>query len=123
MPHIGKYGSDNPLIRGKFLTWVYGPAVRELYERTSRHENGFVQAEVFNDILPVMKRNKEPMEEKYRPHVEVLNKAYERWGKQPPYKLIGISHWKKGAWRKSVRDDEEEIGNKLIKEEYHARYG
>ncbi|MCY4052629.1 MAG: DUF4065 domain-containing protein [Hyphomicrobiales bacterium] len=123
MLYIGKHGPDNPLIRGKFLTWVYGPAVRELYERMSRYERSLVEEEVFEDIFPIMNDDKKPTEEKYRPHVEVLKEAYERWGKQDSYKLIGISHWKKGAWRKSVRDGEEEIDNELIKEEYHARYG
>ena len=123
MLYIGKYGPDNPLIRGKFLTWVYGPAVRELHERMSRYEKDFVKAEVFDDIRPIMDEDKEPTEERYRPHLDVLKEAYKRWGKQDPYKLIGISHWKKGAWRKSVGDGEEEIGNELIKEEYHARYG
>ena len=124
MLHIGTNGPDNPLIRGRFLTWVYGPAVRELYEHMSRCEKNPVEAAVFDDIVPIMdKDTKEPKEEKYRSHVDVLKKAYEIWGKYSPYKLIGISHWKEGAWRSSVRGGKKEIDNELIKEEYHARYG
>ena len=123
MLYIGKYGRNNPLIRGKFLTWVYGPAIRELHERMSRYKKDFVEAEVFDDIRSIMDEDKKPREEKYRPHVDVLKEAYEIWGKYSPYKLIGISHWKEGAWRNSVRGGMEEIDNELIEEEYHARYG
>ncbi|MCY4049789.1 MAG: DUF4065 domain-containing protein [Hyphomicrobiales bacterium] len=89
MLHIGTNGPDNPLIRGRFLTWVYGPAVRELYEHMSRCEKNPVETAVFDDIVPIMdKDTKEPKEEKYRSHVDILKKAYEIWGKYSPYKLI-----------------------------------
>ena len=123
MLHIGKHGPDNPLIEEKFLTWVYGPAVDLLYERLKKYEGGPVEKNAFDDIVPVMDKNTQEAREGYQTHVEILKDALIRWGDFTSYKLVGISHWQKGAWRNSVREGEKEIDNDLIEEEFHARYG
>ena len=122
MLFIGRSGHDNPLIEDKFLTWVYGPAVDLLYERIKRYGKDSVKREAFDDIIPIMNEDTQEPEEGYKTHVEVLKDAYKRWGKFDSYKLVGISHWRKGAWKKSVDSEEKEISNILIKEEFDARY-
>ena len=123
MLHIGKYGANNPLVEEKFLTWIYGPAVDLLYERLKKYDGTCVEMEAFDDIVPIMDQGTlEPTEGKYKLHVEILKEAYKRWGKFAPYKLIGISHWQKGAWENSVRNKKREIDNILIEDEFKARY-
>ena len=123
MLFIGENGPDKPLVEDKFLTWIYGPAIEMLHERIKKYRKNLVKPEAFDDIVSIMdKDTQEPKEEDYRPHVEVLKDAYDRWGSFTPYRLVGISHWGKGAWRNSVRDGKKEISNISIKDEFNARY-
>lgn len=123
MLHIGKYGPDTPLVEEKFLTWIYGPAVDLLYERLRKYKGTFVKTEAFDDIVSIMNKDTHgPKKERYESHVEILKDAYKRWGKFDSYKLVGISHWRKGAWENSVRNKKREIDNVLIEDEFKARY-
>lgn len=63
MLHIGKHGPDNPLIEEKFSTWIYGSAVDMLYERLKKYEEGPVEIDAFDDVVPMVDRDsQEPRE-------------------------------------------------------------
>ncbi|MCY4034717.1 MAG: Panacea domain-containing protein [Hyphomicrobiales bacterium] len=121
MLYIGENGKDNPLIRNKFLAWKYGPVVRELYERLKPFKGGNVPLSAFDDIVPIIKEDKNPVEG-YEKQVKVITDAYNRWSDFSAYKLVQISHWPKGAWRSSLNEGSEKIDNALIWNEYDARY-
>ncbi|MCY4048683.1 MAG: Panacea domain-containing protein [Hyphomicrobiales bacterium] len=121
MLYIGKNGKDDPLIRNKFLTWKYGPVVRELYERLKPFKGNNVPLSAFDDIVPIIKEDKNPVEG-YEKQVKVITDAYNRWSDFSAYKLVQISHWPKGAWRSSLNEGSEKIDNALIWNEYDARY-
>ena len=123
MIHIGEYGSINPLIEDKFLTWEYGPAVDILYRRLKQYDKTTVKIDAFDDIVSIMnEKTQKPTKEEFSPHVKNLKDAYKRWGNFDPYKLIGISHWSEGAWRRTKNKGESVISNHLIEEEFNARY-
>ena len=121
MLYIGKNGKDNPLIRNKFLAWKYGPVVRELYERLKLFKGSNVPLSAFNDIVPIMNKDKDSVKG-YEEQVKTITDAYDRWSGFSAYKLVQISHWPKGAWRSSLNEGSEEIDNALIWNEYNVRY-
>ena len=122
MLHIGEYGANKPLVKEKFLPWPYGPAIGVLYDRLKKYDGNFVAIKAFDDIVSIIKEGTTEPKEGYESPVKFLNEAYKRWGKFKPYKLIGISHWGEGAWKKTIDKKEKEIDSKLIKSEFEARY-
>lgn len=122
MLFIGKYGLDSPLIRNQFLAWKYGPVARQVYDHLQRFGSTKIREEAFDDIVSIMKEDKEPTKPEYKSHVDVLTDAYGRWGETEPFTLVAITHWKKGAWANSLEREEIEISNSLVLEEYNARY-
>ena len=122
MLYIGGSEKNKRLVRSPFLTWRYGPVVRELYERLSEYGDSIVPVSAFDDIVSIMDDKGNPTDKKYEREVEVLKDAYKRWGGFPAWRLVEISHWDEGAWQKSVDKQEEEISDDLIWGEYNARY-
>ncbi|MCY4034032.1 MAG: DUF4065 domain-containing protein [Hyphomicrobiales bacterium] len=123
MIYIGEYGRDNPLVQENFLTWEYGPAIDILYRRLKDYDRTSVKMEAFDDIVSIMdEKTLKPVKPDFESHVRHLKDAYDRWGHFNPYKLIGISHWSEGAWRRTKDKGESVISNSLIKEEFDARY-
>lgn len=60
MLYIGENGNTKSLIRNKFLTWKYGPVVRELYERLKRYEGTPVSSKAFIDTVTIMDGDDKP---------------------------------------------------------------
>lgn len=120
MLYIGENGVDNPLIEKKFSTWRYGPAVDKLYGVIKDYRGGCVPLEAFVGIAPIMNDDQSPVEG-HEKEVEIIKRAYDRFGGYSAYKLVQISHWRKGAWRVSLDRGQEEIENELILDEFHAR--
>ena len=120
MLYIGENGNTKSLIRNKFLTWKYGPVVRELYERLKRYEGTPVSSKAFIDTVTIMDGEDKP-KKIYEKEFEVLKKAYEIWGGLHAWELVEISHWEEGAWQKSLDKKRQEITDDLIWDEYNSR--
>ena len=120
MLYIGESGVEKPLIDNKFLTWRYGPAVEKLYYAIKECENKHVPLRMFSEIKQVMNEDENP-EPGYEKEVEIIQRAYRQFGKYSPYELVRISHWSKGAWRRSKDRGFKEIDNGLILDEFNAR--
>lgn len=121
MLYIGKNGNSAPLIQSKFLTWRFGPAVQKLYNHIKGYKDGAVPVDAFKGVERIMDDDRKPTHKKYASAVEVINEAFNRFGKYPPYELVRISHWSKGAWQSSIDKGQKEIGNELILDEFNAR--
>ena len=124
MLFIGENELKESLIRNNFLAWEYGPVAREVYGHLSkRFGSSTIPASAFDDIVDIMEgETKKAKEPEHEAHVEVLDRAYKKWGHLKPFDLVAITHWQKGAWRKTMDDKEIEIDNALIWEEFNARY-
>ncbi|MCY4039558.1 MAG: DUF4065 domain-containing protein [Hyphomicrobiales bacterium] len=120
MLYIGENGVEKPLIDNKFLTWRYGPAVEKLYYAIKERENKHVPLRVFDDIKRIMNEDESPVSG-YEEQVEIIKKAYKQFSKYSPFELVRISHWSKGAWRRSKNRGLKEIDNGLILDEFNAR--
>ena len=118
---IGKNGKEEPLIEDEFLVWPFGPVVRKLYNLINEYGNKPVPLHVFNGIERIMNEDKSPTDEKYTDAVEFINEAYNNFDKYSPFELVRISHWSKGAWKRSKNMGLEEISNELILDEFNAR--
>ena len=121
MLYIGGNGNTESLIDKKFLPWPFGPVVERLYGLLKEYENRCVPLDAFRGIEQIMDDDESPTNEKYKDAVEVIKKAYNRFCKYSPYELVRISHWSKGAWRRSKDRDLKEIDNGLILDEFNAR--
>ena len=124
MLFIGENGFKSPLIRNNFLDWKYGPVAREVYDHLNgRYGKNPVPREAFDDIVGIMNEQTRKAEKpEHEAHVKFLIKAYDTWGDLEPFDLVAITHWQKGAWRKTVSEGKIEIENELIKKEFDARY-
>ena len=121
MLYIGENGNKEPLVEDKFWVWTFGPAVQKLYNHIKNRKDSAIPADAFKGIRRIMNDNEEPTEEKYTDAVEIIKKAYNRFGKYSPYKLVRISHWQEGAWQRSKNAGQKEIDDALILEEFDAR--
>lgn len=120
MLYIGENGVEAPLIENKFLTWRFGPAVEKLYDLIKEHGNKRIPSSAFNGIERIMSEDGNPIEG-YEKEVEITKRAYGRFSKYSPYELVKISHWSKGAWKRSKDRGLKEIDNGLVLDEFNAR--
>ena len=120
MLYIGENGNEEPLIESKFLTWRLGPAVEKLHYNIKRYKGRHVPLKAFEEIIPIMNGDGDS-EPGYEKEVEIIKKAYKRFGKYPARKLVQISHWSKGAWQSSVDKGRKEIDDALILDEFNTR--
>lgn len=111
MIHLGQH--HEPLIVEHFEAWEYGPVVPEVYHRAKGFGNEPVR-NVFHWIADVDEGKLE--------HAS-LAEAVRITKDLSPSRLVGITHWQKGAWYRSYRDGARGtvIPNELIAEEYRAR--
>ena len=59
--------------------------------------------------------------DEYKEEVEIIKGAFRQFGQYSPFELVRISHWSKGAWRRSRDRGLKEIDNGLILDEFNAR--
>ena len=121
MLYIGKKRNEEPLVEDKFLVWTFGPAVQKLYNHIKKYKDGGIPVDAFEGVDRIMDDAADPTKEEYTDAVEVIKEAYNRFGKYSPYKLVRISHWPEGAWRRSKNRGQREIDNALILEEFDGR--
>lgn len=120
MLYIGENRNKEPLIEREFLTWPFGPAVQKLYNHIKRYRDACIPVDAFKGIEQIMDDNQNP-KPGYEKEVEIIKRAYNRFGKYSPYKLVRISHWSEGAWRRSKNKGQKEIDDALILDEFDAR--
>ena len=65
MLHIGECGAGKPLVKEKFLPWLYGPAIGVLYNRLRGYDENFVAIKAFDDIVSIMKEGTTEPKEGY----------------------------------------------------------
>lgn len=121
MLYIGKNRNKEPLVKDKFLAWTFGPAVQKLHNHIKSRKDSAIPVDAFAGIDRIMDEDGNPINEKHTGEVEVIKEAYTRFGKYPPYKLVRISHWPGGAWRRSKNKGRKEMDDALILEEFDAR--
>ncbi len=109
MFHFGICGS--PLIRGRFEAWIYGPAYPALYHRLKRFGS---------KIIPSEALQKYPNFSDGHTGLKILDGAVDELFER---NLIGITHWKEGAWHKNYDHYVQEImiSNTDILEEFNRR--
>ncbi len=111
MFYMGYHDEHEPLIGGVFQAWNYGPVNPDLYHALKRFGSDDIMPEALNfpaDISDV------------HPGIKYLDSAV---ASLPRNRLIAITHWKHGAWRKNYRLGVRgiEIPNKDILEEFQTR--
>ena len=121
MLYIGNNRNKESLVESKFLVWPFGPVIKTLYNLINEYGSGPVPLDVFNGVERIMDDGKNPTDEKYTNAVKVIKEAYSKFSEYSPFELVRISHWSKGAWRRSKNMGLEEIGNELILDEFDAR--
>lgn len=86
MFYLGRTGE--PLVRGNFEAWDYGPVHPDLYRRARMFGSGDVQ-DIFHDI---------PNLGKDSPESSILDEAYDSIGSVGPGRLVNATHRRGGAW-------------------------
>ena len=106
---VGEYKA--PLVAGDFEAWNFGPVHPVLYHHLKRYGAGPVPPDAFTH---------EPSMPDDHPGCKFLDAAVTEL---PRSKLIGITHWREGAWRKNYKPHESNIviSNKDILKEYKKR--
>lgn len=112
MYHLGLCEGE-PLINDGFQAWDYGPVAPELYH----HAKGF-GADFVHNVFHAYKGADEGRSEH-----RLLKQAYEATKEMTEARLVGITHWEKGAWQKVYRPGVRwiSIPDKLILQEYFDR--
>lgn len=90
LAHMFFMGRNNgePLIRGNFEAWDYGPVHPDLYHRVKIFGSDDVQ-DIFPNIEPPAKGSRER---------EIIDEAYENLGDLGPGRLVNATHQPNGAW-------------------------
>lgn len=88
MMHLGQTGE--PLVRGHFEAWDYGPVHPDLYHKVKVFGSGQVQ-NIFHNT-PDMESGAER---------EIIDDAYDSLGNIAPGQLVNATHRKNGAWDKN----------------------
>ena len=110
MVHIGRTG--NPLIRGQFEAWDYGPVQTTVYHRVKAFGSGPIK-NVFHGISDAEGAEAETLEE-----------ACEALLEERPARLVAITHITDGAWTKRYKEGGRSavISNADMLEEYNVRW-
>ncbi len=111
--HMVFLGEENePLVLGNFEAWDYGPVHPEVYQEVK-----FFGDDPIRDIFPDFQEENAEKEKKY------IKQAVKELGDCSTADLVGITHWKGGAWAKNYIPDARGIiiSNEDIKEEYRVR--
>jgi len=88
MIHLGTY--HKPLVRGDFEAWEFGPVHRVLYKAVRIYGSRTITRIGRNrSELPDCSERK------------ILDATYEKIGLLSASRLIGITHWRRGAWAKN----------------------
>ena len=87
MFHLGN--CDSPLIKGKFEAWIYGPVYPALYHQLKRFGSRIIPSEALQ---------KYPNIPDGHTGLKFLDGAVDELSER---NLIGITHWKEGAWHKN----------------------
>lgn len=103
--------SGDPLVKGQFEAWAWGPVHPTLYHAVKHFNSDPIQSSAFTQFPNLQT---EPLRAKY------LDAAFEQL---PLHRLVAITHWSEGAWRKNYRPNERGIviSNSDILEEYQKR--
>lgn len=122
MLYMGERDGE-PLVKGTFEAWEYGPVHPTLYHAVKQYGaepipkiNGSISFNGFNNpIVSIEKIDGTPEAEKLDKVVGLLANNVTR--------LVAITHWDKGAWKKCYRPEERgvPIPNEVIMEEYRER--
>lgn len=115
MAHMAYMGEHNgqPLIKGHFEAWDYGPVEPLVYRRACSFGRHPVQ-----DVFPSMEADGE-----YSSEFSALDAYTDALLKFSAPQLVSMTHWNKGAWAKHYCAGEMgiQIPNEDIQEEYRER--
>ena len=104
---------ESPMVNELFEAWEFGPVLPNLYDRVKMFGK-----EPIKDVFyweDVAKFNSS--------EYEMIKDTYNILSKKDPLKLIGMTHWKKGAWYRTKEKYglRSIISNDWILEEYDER--
>ena len=102
---------NEPLVFGSFEAWEFGPVHPKLYQVLKKCRSDVVDASVLRRYSDI---------DDDTTHAEYIDAAEEQL---PRKRLVAITHWSEGAWRKNYRSGVRgiEIPNDDIVEEYRRR--
>lgn len=110
MVHVGRYGA--PLVAETFEAWDYGPVLPSLYRQVA-----MFGADPVKDVFYMAKEAPEG------PERQTLDEVNRFLAPMTPGQLVGMTHWKQGAWAAVYRPGVRHIpiSNELVADEYRAR--
>ena len=111
MLHLGERGE--PLVDETFEAWDYGPVLPSVY----RAARGY-GADPIQDVF-----GHSPYAAEGTPEIATLRQAAQLPLQYTPAQLVGITHWKEGAWAKYYRPGIAHVGipNAAIRDEFFKR--
>ena len=111
MTHLGEY--DRPALAARFEAWKFGPASRMLHKELKRFGADPIPSTAIPSNLDVLEGTEKT----------ILDRTIRELSGRPASELIGITHWKEGAWAQTYdpRDWSIEIPETLMRQEYLDR--
>ena len=95
LSHMLYYGAKgDPLIKGDFEAWDYGPVHPLLYHCLKYYGSRCLPEDAFYDIADLDKDLEE---------LKIFNKMIRKYPHDSGAKLVGITHWSQGAWKKNYK--------------------
>jgi len=92
MLYFGQQGE--PLVKGHFQAWDYGPVHPKLYHRLKRFGSSSIDQSALRNV-------KDLKIDLHRDMINILKEAFEHFPPGSGPKLVAITHWEKGAWAKN----------------------
>ena len=112
MVHLGEEG--RPLMRARFEAWMYGPVNVSLRDMIKQYGNDALPHSAIDGNLSTIKEGS--TEE------NVLNAVIKKLSGKSGLRLITITHWENGAWKKTYRPNLNiDIPEPLMQKEYFDR--